>query len=147
MVLPWSVRTRSLLSTSRLAPELIRRDFMPRVGATGRDIIAAETPEEVKALVGGSDAPTTIPQGALAGSDGVKATRGEDGTITVSLADKGVTAAKLADGVIPAAPTWATLTGKPAAAAAKADLTATTTAADVNAILAVLRAWGLIAAK
>lgn len=126
---------------------MIRREFMPRVGDAGRDIIAAETPEEVKALVGGSDAPTTIPQGALAGADGVSATRGENGVITVSLADGGVTADKLADGVIPAVPTWATLAGKPAAAAAKADLTEAPTAADVNAILAVLRSWGLIAAK
>lgn len=125
----------------------VRRELMPRVGDAGRDIIASETVDEAKAILGGSDAPTTIPQGALSGADGVKATRGEDGTITVSLADGGVTADKLADGVIPATPTWATLTGKPAAAAAKADLTEAPTAADVNAILAALRAWGLIATE
>lgn len=46
---------------------------------------------------------------------------------------------------IPAAPTWANISGKPAAAAAIADLTAAPAAADVNKILAVLRTFGLIA--
>ncbi|NMM98150.1 hypothetical protein [Bifidobacterium olomucense] len=46
---------------------------------------------------------------------------------------------------IPAAPTWANIGGKPAAAAAIADLTAAPAAADVNKILAALRAFGIIA--
>lgn len=48
------------------------------------------------------DAPTSIPAGALVGGAGISATRdGEGGPITVAIASKGVTAAMLADGVIP----------------------------------------------
>lgn len=64
------------------------------------------------------------------------------------IADKTITAAQIANGVIPAvpaAPTWANISGKPAASAAIADLTAAPAAADVNKILAVLRTFGLIA--
>lgn len=43
--------------------------------------------------------------------------------------------------------TWANLSGKPAAAAAIADLTAAPAAADVNKILAALRTWGIVATK
>lgn len=53
-------------------------------------------------------------------------------------------AARTAIGV-PAAPTWANISGKPAAATAIADLTAAPTAADVNKILAALRSFGIIA--
>lgn len=50
---------------------------------------------------------------------------------------------------IPAAPTWANISGKPASAAAIADIAAdgTVTPATVNAILAALRGFGVIAAK
>ena len=44
-----------------------------------------------------------------------------------------------------AAPTWANISGKPAAAAAIPDLTAAPTQADVNKILAALRTWGIVA--
>ena len=98
----------------------------------------------------GSDAPTTIPQGALAATAPLTATRNGDGMITVALPDGSITAAKLAKGVIPtipATPTWATISGKPAPAAAISDLTAAPAAADVNKILAALRTFGVIAAK
>lgn len=49
---------------------------------------------------------------------------------------------------IPAAPTWANISGKPAAAAAIADLAAAATTADIvataNKILAALRAFGVV---
>lgn len=93
----------------------------------------------------GGDAPTTIPTGALAATEPLTATRNEDGQITVALPDGSVTAAKLAAGVIPDAPTWANISGKPAPASAIADLTAAPTAADVNKILAALRSFGVIA--
>lgn len=52
---------------------------------------------------GGSDAPTTIPQGALVPGAGIDLARDNDsGVITASIKDKGVTAGMLADGVIPA---------------------------------------------
>lgn len=74
-----------------------------------------------------------------------------DGQVTgAKLAAKTVTKDKIADGVIPtvpAAPTWANISGKPAPAAAIADLTAAPTADDVNKILAVLRTAGFVAAK
>lgn len=48
---------------------------------------------------------------------------------------------------VPAAPTWSTISGKPAPAAAIADLTAdaTVTPATINAILAALRSFGALA--
>ncbi|WP_191996883.1 hypothetical protein [Bifidobacterium platyrrhinorum] len=75
-----------------------------------------------------------------------------DGQVTgAKLAAKTVTKDKIADGVIPtvpAAPTWANLSGKPAAAAAIPDPTADTDVmAKQKLILAALRAWGIIAAK
>lgn len=93
----------------------------------------------------GGDAPTTIPTGALSASAPLTATRDGDGVITVALPDGSVTADKLAEGVIPDAPTWADISGKPAAASAIADLADAPTAADVNKILAALRAFGVIA--
>ncbi|KAA8829332.1 hypothetical protein [Bifidobacterium tissieri] len=65
---------------------------------------------------------------------------------TNALGDKQVTAAKLADGVTP---TWANLGGKPAAHAAIADVAGdgTVTPATVNAILAALRTYGIVANK
>ncbi|KAB5604151.1 hypothetical protein [Bifidobacterium jacchi] len=52
----------------------------------------------------GGDAPTTIPQGALTAGDGISLTRDQDsGVLTASIKAKGVTAAMIADGVIPAA--------------------------------------------
>ena len=52
----------------------------------------------------GSDAPTTIPQGALVPGAGINLVRDPDSdVVTVSVKDKGVTAGMIADGVIPAA--------------------------------------------
>lgn len=57
---------------------------------------------------GGSDAPTTIPQGALVPGAGINLVRDQDsGVITASVKDKGVTAGMIADGVIPVAATAA----------------------------------------
>lgn len=81
------------------------------------------------------DAATTIPQGALTAADPVTATRDDDGVITIGLKD----------GAIPDAPTWANISGKPAAAAAIADLTDAPTAEVINSILAALRSFGVIA--
>lgn len=50
-------------------------------------------------------------------------------------------------GAAPAETTWANISGKPAPAAAIADLTDAPTAADVNKILAALRSFGVVAAK
>lgn len=49
-------------------------------------------------------AATTIPQGALVGGAGLSITRGEDGALTAKVADKGITAAMLADGVAASGP-------------------------------------------
>ena len=62
---------------------------------------------------------TTIPTGALVPGAGIDLVRDADsGVITASVKAKSVTADMLADGVIPAAYTWADLSGKPAAATA-----------------------------
>lgn len=54
---------------------------------------------------GGSDAPTTIPQGALIPGDGISLVRDRDsGVVTASIKDKGVTAGMLADGVAVSGP-------------------------------------------
>lgn len=56
----------------------------------------------VDITAGGSDEPTTIPQGALIPGDGISLVRDQDsGVITASVKAKGVTAGMLADGVIP----------------------------------------------
>lgn len=73
-----------------------------------------------------------------------------DGSVTNAMLAGGITADKLAKGVIPtvpAAPTWANIDGKPAAAEAIANVTAAPTADQFNAVLAALRGFGVIAAK
>lgn len=67
------------------------------------------------------------------------------GTSNFSGAYKDLTGAP----TIPAAPTWANISGKPAAAAAIADLAAAATTADIvaafNKLLAAARAFGIVA--
>lgn len=55
-------------------------------------------------VTAGGSAQTTIPTGALVPGAGINLARGEDGVITASIKDKGITAGMLADGVIPAVP-------------------------------------------
>lgn len=90
------------------------------------------------------DAPTTIPQGALTVTTPLAATRDGEGTITIALPDGSITADKLADGVIPAAPTWATISGKPAAWHSIASPTDTVLPATIDAMLDAMRDWGII---
>lgn len=124
--------------------------------------------------IGGGDTPTTIPQGALTAGTGITATRGEDGVITVGVKPKGITVNELADravepvkikqasltadlfaaGVLPAAyklpaATATTLGGVKQGAAVPdlaADADTTDANAKINALLAQLRAAGVIAA-
>lgn len=122
-------------------------------------VTKAKLAEDVQASLGKADtalqaAPTTIPQGALVPGAGIDLTRGEGDVLTCAVKAKGVTAAMLADGVLPEAyvlpaATAASLGGVKQAAAV-ADLAADAPAADivkgVNAILASMRASGSMAA-
>lgn len=54
--------------------------------------------------IAGGSAPTTIPTGALVPGAGINLVRGEDGAITASVKDKGITAGMLADGVAVSGP-------------------------------------------
>lgn len=97
---------------------------------------------------------TTIPQGALIPGAGIDLERGDDGVITASVKAKGITAAMIADGVIPAAyvlPAAGDQLGGVKRAAQVADLAAGADAAaivtTVNALLASLRASGVLAPK
>lgn len=93
------------------------------------------------------------PLSAKASTEHAPAPGVADGSVTTAkIAAKAVTKDKIADGVIPtvpAAPTWANISGKPAAAAAVADAPTTgdnvcPNAAKLNSVLAILRSAGLL---
>lgn len=99
------------------------------------DVITAD---KLNHLEGGvSDVSTKIPEGALTAADGLKATRDDDsGAITVGISDKGIAAAKLADGVIPAAYTLPAATSSAIGGVKKAAAVAAVASKDAKAAAA-----------
>lgn len=126
--------------------------------------VALYNPDGTPFTGAGGDAPTTIPTGALIPGAGISLVRGEDGELTASVKDGGVTAGMIADGVIGAdkltANAVSELKAIPAATPTALggvkqgvavpnladDADAAAIVSTVNSLLTQLRAAGVIAA-
>lgn len=98
------------------------------------DVITADKLNHLERGV--SDVSTKIPEGTLAAADGLKATRDDSGLITIGISDEGITAAKLADGVIPAAYTLPAATSSALGGVKKAAAVAAVASTDAKAAAA-----------